>query len=94
MAEIDSLPDMYSQYVYYGNLLCANFSIIFFVLVIMRRGCCICHMKNEIMHVELLDKLEKKQMYDQMDFVDIFMYNHRAQDKYYRSRKYEKLRVK
>ena len=46
------------------------------------------------MHVEIYDKLERKEMYKNMDFVDIFMYNHRAQDKYYRNRKQQKLRVK
>ena len=51
-------------------------------------------MKKEIVHVELLDKLEKKEMYDKMDFIDIFMYNHHAQDKYYRQQKYQKLKQK
>jgi len=92
MAKIENFSDKYSLYVYYGNFGCAMFSILFFMLVIMRRGCCICHMKNEIMHVELLDKLEKKEIYDKMDMVDIFMYNHNAQDKYYRQQKYEKLK--
>ena len=84
MNQIDMLGAQYSKYVYYGNLGCAMISILFFMLIILRRGCCICHMKKEIVHVELLDKLEKKEMYDKMDFIDIFMYNHHAQDKYYR----------
>ena len=48
-------------------------------------------MKKTILHVELIDKLEYKEMYDKMDFIDIFMLNHRAQDNYTKKMKKKKL---
>ena len=44
-------------------------------------------MKKSIMHVELLEKLDKKEKYNKMDMIDIFIYNHRAQDNFYKQRK-------
>tara|TARA_B110000285_G_C15014663_1_gene558373 strand:+ start:245 stop:664 length:420 start_codon:yes stop_codon:yes gene_type:complete len=92
---LEDLPGLYSQYVYYGNLLCAALSVNCFFLVLFRRGMCYCcHMTSRIMHVELKEKLRKKEMKAGFDFLDMFMYNHNAAKQFDLRRKREKLKAK
>ena len=92
---LEELPGMYSQYVYYGNLLCAVISVSCFFLVLVRRGMCFCcHMSSRIMHVELKEKLRKKEMKEGFDFIDMFMYNHNAAKQFDLRRKKKELKAK
>jgi len=92
---LEELPGLYSQYVYYGNLLCAAISVNCFFLVLFRRGMCYCcHMTSRIMHVELKEKLRKKEMKAGFDFIDMFMYNHNAAKQFDLRLKREKLKAK
>lgn len=47
-----------------------------------------------MMHVEVKDKLRVQEMYESLDFIDMFMYFHKTQDDYHLRKEAHKLKKK